>query len=183
MEEEIWSDVEGYEGKYMVSNIGKVKSLDYHRTGKEKIMKPRKDKKGYLYVGLYKNKKEKWVSVHRLVAAAFIPNPENKPCIDHINTIKDDNRVENLRWATPKENVNNPISRKNYLDNSPIAGKFGKDNCNSKPVCQYSLDDKFIRKWCSIIDVKRELGFSNSHISACCRGKLKTCYGFVWKYA
>lgn len=181
MEEE-WRDIEGYESKYQVSSMGRVKSLDYNRTCKEKIMKPYKNTWGYLQVGLCKNNKIKRFLVHRLVAAAFIPNPENKPCIDHLNTIKDDNSVENLMWCTYKENSNNPISRNRLLDNSPVV-KFGKDNCNSKPVYQYSLDGKLIRKWFSIIDVERELCFDKSAISRCCLCKQKTAYGYVWQYA
>lgn len=181
--EEIWKDIAGYEGLYKVSNTGKVKSLNYNHTGKEKIMKPGKNTKGYLYVNLYKNSEIKSFKVHRLVAAAFINNPDNKPHIDHINTIRDDNRVENLHWVTQKENVNNPISIKRLLDNSPTAGKFGKDNFSSKSVCQYSLDGKFIRKWNCIMDVQRELGFSNGNISNCCLGKQKTSYGYIWKHA
>ena len=176
---EEWRDVEGYEGLYMVSSLGMVKSLNYKRTGVEEILKQSKQKCGYLCVTLCKNHKHKKFLVHRLVACAFIDNPENKPCIDHINTIKDDNRLENLRWVTHKENMDNPISKKN----SPVYCKFGKDNLLSKPVYQYSLDGKFIRKWGATRCVERDLGFHHSNISACCLGKLKTCGGFVWKYA
>ena len=176
---EIWKDIVGYEGKYQVSNLGKVKSLDYRNTGKEKVIRQYKQKNGYLQVKLHKNSKQKNFKVHRLVATVFIPNPENKPCIDHLNTIRDDNRAENLKWCTAKENANNPISKKN----SPTAGKFGKDHYKSKAVYQYSLDGKLIRVWGAIMDVKRELGFDQGSISKCCLGKLKTCYGFVWKYA
>lgn len=183
MTEEIWRDIEGYEGLYMVSNMGKVKSLNYGNTGQEKNLKLIKDKDCYLQVHLCKNRKLNTFKVHRLVAAAFIPNPENKPCIDHVNTIRDDNRAINLRWCTAKENNNNPISRKRHINKSPVVGKIGKDNYNSKKVYQYSLDDKLIRKWYSMMDVQRELGFSYSAISQCCSGKLKTAYGFVWKYA
>lgn len=183
MIEEIWKDIENYEGKYQVSTFGRVKSLNYNKTCKERIMKPDKDKGGYLRVVLCKNNRVKFFAVHRLVALAFIPNPENKPCIDHINTIRDDNRSENLMWCTYKENSNNPISRKRLLDNSPVVGKFGKDNCCSKPVYQYSLEGKLIRKWDCVRDVERGLGFDPSNISKCCSGKIKTAYKFVWKHA
>lgn len=109
---EIWKDIEGYEGLYQVSNLGRVKSLNYNKTRKEKILSCG-DKNGYLFVVLCKNGKHKQFQVHRLVAQEFVPNPENKPYVDHINTIKNDNRVENIRWCTHKENCNNEISREN----------------------------------------------------------------------
>lgn len=182
MEEE-WKDIECYNGLYQVSNLGRVKSLNYKRTGKEKILKQCKSTKGYFHVSLYKNSEKKTLKVHKLVAAAFIHNPDGKPHIDHINTIKYDNRVCNLRWCTAKENMNNPISRKHFQVNAHFAGKIGKDNCNSKAVYQYSLDGKLIRKWDSMMDVQRELGFIAGNISKCCLGKIKTAYGYKWKYA
>lgn len=183
MTEEVWKDIVGYEGSYQVSNIGRVKSLDYHRTGEENILKLCKNTAGYLKVELWKNNKRKSFKVHRLVATAFIDNPEKKPQIDHINTIKTDNRVDNLRWCTAKENSDNPISRKRFLDNVYKVVKFGKDHFRSKAVYQYSLDNKLIRKWDCITDVQRELGISTGHIPECCSGKRKTCGGFIWKYA
>lgn len=120
MEEEIWKPIKDYEGCYEVSNLGRVRSIKRTivkndgrvTTYKERIIKPYKNNQGYLIVGLYvKGKHEKFL-VHRLVAEAFIPNPDNKPCIDHINTIRDDNIVENLRWATYEENNNNPLTNK-----------------------------------------------------------------------
>ena len=105
-DKEIWKDIEGYEGLYQISNLGRIKS-SYN--GKEKILKPF-DNHGYFRIQLYKNGVRKKETIHRLVAKAFIPNPENKPYIDHINTIRTDNRVENLRWVTHEENNNNPLT-------------------------------------------------------------------------
>ena len=102
MKEEIWKDIPGYEGEYKVSNMGNVYSIIKHRLSSLILNKTL----GYLFVNLH----GKNYRVHRLVALTFIPNPENKPYIDHINTIKTDNRVENLRWCTPMENTHNPIS-------------------------------------------------------------------------
>ena len=98
-EEEIWKPVVGLEGKYLISNLGNVKSLNFARTGKEKNMKVSLDRYGYNYVQLNKKK----YKVHQLVAKAFIPNPEKKKTVNHINEIKTDNRVENLEWATFSE--------------------------------------------------------------------------------
>ena len=104
MEEEVWKPIKDYEGLYEVSNLGRVKTLNYRGTGKGKILKNIECSNGYLTIGLTKNGKRKLFTVHRLVAEAFIPNTEGKPCIDHINTIKNDNRVENLRWLSVSDN-------------------------------------------------------------------------------
>ena len=109
---EIWKDIEGFEKKYQISNMGRVKALNFKRSGKEKIMKQCLEKSGYLRITLSKNNKQKKYSVHRMTAMAFIPNIENKKEVNHKNTNTLDNRVENLEWATPKENMNNPLTLK-----------------------------------------------------------------------
>ena len=111
--EENWKAVIGYEGLYEVSNLGRIRSLYYGRT---RVLKTYKGNRDYLIVSLSKDGKQKTYTVHRLVANAFIPNPENKPEIDHINTITTDNRVENLRYVTPKENSNNDLTRKHMSE-------------------------------------------------------------------
>lgn len=116
---EEWRPINGYEGLYEVSNLGRIKSLNCNHTKKEGILKLYNDKDGYLMVKLSKDKNNRLFRVHRLVAEAFIPNPENKPCVDHINTIKNDNRVENLRWVTYKENSNNPLTKKHINESLP----------------------------------------------------------------
>lgn len=105
---EEWKDIEGYEGLYQVSNLGRVKSLPRYWVRTERIL----TKKGYPYVRvcLFKGTKRTYLSVHRLVAEAFIPNPDNKPIIDHIDGNPNNNSVSNLRWVDFKENSNNPIS-------------------------------------------------------------------------
>lgn len=174
MIEEEWRDIEGYKGKYQVSSMGNVKSLNYNNTGGEKILKPGKNKGGYLYVNLWKNNKGKNVTIHRLVATAFIDNPKNKPHIDHINTIRDDNRACNLRWVTQKENNNNPIS---------VSKLSGANSCRARKVLQFNKEGVLVREWDCMMDAERELGFSSGHISDCCLGKYKTAYGYKWQYA
>ena len=111
--------IDDEEYNYSISNEGNVRN---DKTGR--ILKKQKDKNGYELVNLYKNGKMKTVYVHRLVAEAFIPNTDNKPCIDHINCVRDENRVENLKWCTHKENINNPLTlEKKQGENNPKSTK------------------------------------------------------------
>ena len=196
---EIWKDIEGYEG-YQVSNLGRVRSLDRIDSNNHPlngvILKPYISNSGYLLVGLYKQQKRDRKLLHRLVAEAFIPNPENKPEIDHINTIKTDNTVflnedgsinyekTNLRWTTRKENINNPITKTKMRINArkPSKGKYGKKHHRSKPIIQYDKEGNFIKEWECANDVERVLGISNKHIGSVCLGKRKSCGGYIWKY-
>lgn len=116
---EIWKNIEDYEG-YMVSSLGRIKKLSeviirkdgIKMTIKEKIKTQTISKKGYYVVNLWKNNKSKSCYVHQLIAQAFIPNPENKPCVDHIDRNPLNNCISNLKWSTQKENMNNPLTRK-----------------------------------------------------------------------
>lgn len=155
---EEWKDIEGYEGLYQISSLGRVKSLNYKHTGKEKILEPIKNRYGYLQVNLWKNGKGKTNRVNRLVAESFIPNPEGKPEVDHINKIKTDNMVSNLRWVTSIENKNNGQSK--------------------KVIC---VETGVI--YTSVMEAQRQTGANNSHIIQCCKGKkYKTTNGFHWQY-
>lgn len=183
--EEIWKDIEGFEG-YLVSNLGRVKSLsresywNYKRTRtiRERLLALHPDKKGYLMAWLYKEGKKHTRKVHRLVANAFLPNIENKPQIDHINTNKQDNRVENLRWCTGQENSNNPITARHNGE-----GHYEeKGKCN-KRVIQLTIDGTPIKDCICINKVERELGISHSHIIGCCKGYRNMAGGYKWVYA
>lgn len=109
---EQWKDIEGYEGKYQISSNGKIVAINYRGTGETKEVRPRKDKDGYLIVNLYKGERKTY-RVHRLVAKAFIPNPDNYPCINHIDETRDNNSVSNLEWCTYKYNSNYGQCREN----------------------------------------------------------------------
>lgn len=181
MVNEIWRDIKDYPN-YMVSNLGRVKSVNYRRTGEEQILRQIKITNGYLQVGLYKNGNFKPHYVHRLVAEAFIPNPDNKSEIDHINANKTDNQVCNLQWCSHKENINNPLTIVKINKNAHLKNKFGIEHPKSKPIIQFSKDGEFIKKWNSGMDAQRELGLFCTSISACCKGKLKTAGGYIWRY-
>lgn len=183
---EIWKPVVGYEGLYEVSNIGRVRTVGNNKTKKTKIRKQVVTNLGYKQVQLYKDGKQKLLYVHRIVAEAFILNADNKFCIDHINTDRGDNRVENLRWCTQKENINNPITIKNWENTHKNSlyqsGKFGKEHNRSKIIYQYSKDGEFIKEWYGASEIKRQLGLCDVSVRYCCQGKRKTYGGFIWKY-
>ena len=171
MKEEIWKDIDGYEGLYQISNMGRVRSLDrfvnqgkIYRFCTGSIIKPGVSEKGYNRVDLHKNGKTKHCKVHRLVAEAFIPNPDNLPIINHKDECKTNNHVDNLEWCSVSYN-----------------NTYG---CRiEKKVYQYSLDGEFIKEWQSCKEVQRQLGHQPSRISECCNCKTKTAYGYIWKYA
>lgn len=182
--EEIWKDIEGYEGLYQVSNYGRVKSLDHivsnHTSNiisKGKILKERINRKGYISYALYKKNQSKNIKAHRLVAIAFIPNPENKPQVNHIDGNKQNNRVDNLEWCTNKEN------QIHAWENGLITAKKGGQVHNAKPILKFDLDGNFIKEYDCIINAVRDLEIRTyKNISKCCKGKYEQAYGFKWKY-
>lgn len=153
--EEIWKDIRGYEGLYQVSNLGRIKSLNYNNTKQEKILKGSQDKSGYRLAGLCKDGKVSAKRIHRLVAEAFIPKLENKTEVNHIDGNKKNNCINNLEWCDRKENM------KHAAKNGLSGFKNGKDNINAKEILQYDLKENFIKMWHCIADIEKELGIRN----------------------
>ena len=189
---EIWKPVVGWEDQYMVSSLGRVKSLERvvkfgraTRVIKEKILKQIKPGTcEYFQVNLSKNGKQNWVLVHRLVATHFIPNPDNLPYVNHKDEDKDNNCAENLEWCTPSYN-NNYNGLKLRQAQTLIEGfKNNKYIMNhyKKPVLQFSKDGYLINKWDSAKDAEKMLSVGGPQIAKCCKRKAKTAGGYIWKY-
>ena len=190
MEKEIWKSVKGYEN-YSVSNYGRIKSLGNDRSRKEKILKSGTTKKGYLNVAICKNGKIKTFLVHRIVAEAFpeICGELFDGCeIDHIDTNKKNNNANNLRCVTPRENANNPLTKRHISEK--ILGKKHPEEvrkkiseARSKKVLQLDkLTNEIIAEFPSVKEVQEKLGFNRGSISRCCTGNLKSAYGYIWRY-
>lgn len=205
---EIWKDIIGFEGLYMVSNLGRIKSNERYinarngsqRLSKEKVLKEIKDKLGYCRVGLHNNREFNSYTVHRLVAKAFIDNPENKNQINHKNGNPSDNRVDNLEWCTAKENMKHAFSVLKRKVSGAAAGvgwhesKKGKNHYryglawphfntganhpNSKKVKCSTLDIEF----CSISEAADKLGLSIGQVSTVLLGKIFHSKGLVFRY-
>ena len=193
---EIWKDIQGYEGLYQVSNLGRVKSLErkwnvinqydamFTAKNKEKILKASMKSDGYIAVSLCRDGKKKTLSCHSLVAQAFIPNPENKPQVNHIDGNKLNNNVNNLEWVTPSENMKHAY--KNGLSN-PIKNlprnTSGVNSGSKKAINQFSIDGIFLRHWDFMKEPSQLLKINYNCISKCCRGLQKTAGGFIWRFA
>lgn len=172
---EVWKDIQGYEGTYQVSNLGRVRS---YKKGKESVLKPIVASKGYTQVALYTNDIPKRLRVHRLVAETFLSNEENKPVVNHINGIKNDNRLENLEWNTHGENIRHAVRTKLKIAVSGAAHyKSRQIVCIELGVLFDSLSDAVI--------YLRDNGFPRADKSAlteCAQGKRQSAYGYTWKY-
>lgn len=185
--EEIWKDIDGYEGIYQVSNLGNVRSLNWGKRGIVRNLYLKKQNRGYLHVELAKNGKRKAFTVHRLVANAFLENPNGYPIINHKDENKQNNNVENLEWCSLTYNVRYSMDRhsgeKGYCGGSGRKkGTFGAYKHKS-PVLQIGKDGDAIKTWDSVSFLERETGWRASSIVECCNGKRHTAYGYIWRFA
>lgn len=183
---EEWRPVVGYVGLYEVSSCGRVRRLEtvikHNKGGLRKwngrMLKLVLRNKWYYFVSLCKDGIRRDLAVHKIVAEAFIPNPNNYQYIDHIDTDRTNNNVSNLRWCTNKMNQNNPITLVNK-------SKAQINNPNrSKKINQYTLDGILVKTWPSLMEIERELKVSRAGIAKCCNHKknYKTAYGYKWEY-
>lgn len=180
--EEIWKDINGYEGLYQVSTLGRVRSYDYEvtwvhpvsgavvtQTRKGRIRTIRKGSGGYSMVVI----KNKGLLVHRLVAEAFIPNPDNLPQVNHKNEVKSDNRVENLEWCTQKYNINYGTGTERSTEGRAY---------RRKAVVQMDAEGNVIAEYESLLEASKAIGKTPSSILDVLKGRRKMCAGSLWRY-
>lgn len=196
-------DIKGFEN-YQITDDGRVWSKNTNKWKTKKL-----NNNGYYLVNLWKNGKQKWILIHRLVGEAFIPNKENKPTINHKNHIRTDNRVENLEWATKTEQMDG-IAKKKLSDSlkgrklsekhrmhlseamkgekHPMYGEHHTEEAKKKmsvikmkKVYQYKLNGELVKIWNSTMECEKE-GFNQGHVASCCRGVEKLHKGYIWSY-
>ena len=184
---EIWKWIPGWEGYYMASTHGRIKSVDRYVNGKNgskilkkgRIIKQSTDKAGYKYVCLKRDGKNYYYRVHRLVGMTFIPNPNNYPQINHKDENPANNHVSNLEFCTAKYNCN-------YGTHNEKISKANKDKgkVKGKAILMFTEEGEFIRRFDRISDALRYLGKTenSSSISKCARGRITNAYGYIWKY-
>lgn len=183
IEHEIFEDIPWYKWKYQVSNLGRVRSINYNMTSNVSILVQHDNWWWYLQVWLSNNWKRKTFKVHRLVMLTF--KWESRLDVNHRNWVKTDNRLDNLEYCTRKKNIKHAFEvlwhKNNFQINHPKNNKwlFWWNNHCAKKVKQFSKKWEFIKVWDSIVDVKREL---NIYINGCLSWKRKTAWGFIWKY-
>ena len=167
MDKEIWKDIVGYEGLYQISSFGNVRRL---WKSKPILCKPSSDSHGYKQIVLTKDKKRKSYKVHRLVALAFIDNPNNYEEINHKDESKINNKIDNLEWCDHIYNSN--YGTRGY--------RCTKHFC--KKVQQIDMNGNIVRIYNSMQNAEKETNIKNQNISKCCRNKQKTAGGYIWKY-
>ena len=166
---EVWKDIPGYEGKYQVSNLGRIRSLNYNREKRVKVLRLHQNKKGYVETKLSKNNIAKTIHVHVLAARAFIPNSDNKAEVNHKNGDKTDNSVENLEWVTHRDNII-------HSHETGLAGHY------TRRILQYDKCGNFLKEWTSTREAEKETGIHNANITACCKGRRSFAGGCIWRY-
>lgn len=191
--EEIWKPIKGYEGYYEASNMGNIRSVDriilstanilhteHTQLRKGRLLKQGNGRKGYKLVVLQRDGKKKTFYAHRIIAITFIENPENKPCIDHINGDHTDNRAENLRWCTQKENINNP----NTLHKNVATLRNNNANgCKPKNILQLDKETfAVIREIPPKTSFFKDMGYVREYVTSACRNKNKLAYGYRWAF-
>lgn len=176
--QEVWKDIKDYEGSYQVSNLGRIKRIALYTNQYKKQWKSNKilntnhtDLRGYCHVVLCKDGISHCYKVHRLVAQAFIPNPDNLPQINHIDGNKVNNSVDNLEWCTASENMYHSYR------------KLHRKSAVAKKINQYDLNNNFIKTWLSSAEIEKHLGVNHSNIASCCKNIRNTAGGFIWRYA
>lgn len=172
---EVWKDIDGYDGKYQVSNLGKIRSIRAREKNRTIILKPMVQKNGYLYVALWKDNKKKNKLIHRLVALAFVENPNDYPEINHKDENKENNMMDNLEWCEHKTNINYGTCKQKISES-----KINHPR-HSKITYQYTKDGKLVQVWPSAAEIERQLGYCAHVIGACRSRKIKSAYGYVWK--
>lgn len=167
---EIWKDIRGYEGLYQISSLGNIKSYPKkYQHNSIVVLKPSTNQYGYKYIGLYKNKERKSYLIHRLVAEAFIPNPNNLPQINHKDENKQNNCVDNLEWCSNEYNAS-----------------YGTRNIRSSitqgtKINQYDKNNNYITSYHSINEAAKKTGISEGNISSVVQGRRKSAGGFIWE--
>lgn len=181
---EEWRPVKGYEGLYFVSNTGRIRSN--YKGGR--TLKIQTQHTGYKTVELFNNRIGKTLCVHRIVAEAFIPNPDNKPQVNHKDETRFNNHVSNLEWVTAKENQNYGTCKKRRAAKINYATQMRKDIARKnsqksrKPVVQYDKDGNVVRSFVSGSEASRATNVQPTKISACALGKRKSAGGYIWKF-
>lgn len=163
---EVWKDVPGYEGLYQVSSLGRLKRV--FKNGKDRLLSGKQDKDGYIQVIVSRNQSKKYCRLHRLVAEAFIQNPEGKPVVNHKDKNVQNNAADNLEWATVSENTRH--------------GYYTGRNVHKRAVVQYTKSMEYVTCWDSIEEAAQTLEITRNNICSCCNGRLKTSGGYIWRY-
>ena len=181
MPNEVWKDIKGYEGLYQVSSLGRVRSLTHKcsvsgRVSKGRLLKNTKYAQGYLYVHLSNDGKKLHHCIHRLVADAFIPNPNRLPQVNHKDENPLNNTIDNLEWCSRSYNINYGSRNKKVSD------KLTNGNLRSKRTAVYSLDNELLCIYPSTNEASRKTGVNEGSISSNCLGKTKNTHGYIFKY-